>query len=778
MPNSQHNTPTVIIVLGATGDLMSRKIVPSLFDLYTQNKLPVLTQVIGFARRDLSTTDLQTTVKDILINQKSNHSPELIEKFAQKFSYHQGDFNDRLAYEKLAEQLGRIDGQWNACSNKLFYLAVPPVLYENIFNELEHSGLTIPCSDQTGWTRVLVEKPFGSDQKTAADLDMLLGKLFKEEQIYRIDHYLAKEMLQGIIDFRFSNNLFENSWNKDTIEKIEIKFLEKLDVEQRGAFYDQIGALRDVGQNHLLQMLAIVTMDQPIDESCQALRKSRAQLLNSLKILTEDEIKAKTYRAQYEGYRQTAGVAADSQTETYFKLETQIESDRFKGVPIILEAGKAMGHTTKQIVVTFKHPEPCFCPPESHLQNKVIFSFEPEESIKIEFWTKKPGLDREQIKRDFEFLVYNQENNTKSGAYSKLLLDCIEGDQRLFVSTDEVKAMWQFSDPIINYWRSHNLLETYPQGTTPQINFTNQTNKKMSLGIVGLGKMGSGIAQHLLEEGFTVYGYNRTEAVTQNHIQYGLKPTKSLQELVENLPAPRVIWLMLTAGEATDNTIFGENGLAKYLKPGDILIDGGNSFYEDTIKRAQKLAKLGIKLIDVGTSGGPSGARHGACLMVGGTQEEFNYIQPILEAIATKNGLQFFEGNGAGHFVKMVHNGIEYGMMQAIAEGFNLMKQSDFKPDLERVVDIYSHQSVIESRLITWLGQAFKTHGVDLKDVTGTVAHTGEGAWTIETAKKLHQEVKVIEESLQFRKDSVNNPNYTGQLLSAIREQFGGHSIK
>jgi 6-phosphogluconate dehydrogenase len=290
--------------------------------------------------------------------------------------------------------------------------------------------------------------------------------------------------------------------------------------------------------------------------------------------------------------------------------------------------------------------------------------------------------------------------------------------------------------------------------------------------------MGSGIAQHLLEDGFTVYGYNRTEAVTLDHVQYGLKPTKSLQELVESLPTPRVIWLMLTAGKPTDDTIFGENGLVKYLQPGDILIDGGNSFYEDTIKRASKLAKLGIKLIDVGTSGGPSGARNGACLMVGGTKAEYNYIQPILKAIAAPNAIQFFEGPGAGHFVKMVHNGIEYGMMQAIAEGFNLMKVSSFKPDLKKVVDIYSNQSVIESRLITWLGNAFQTHGVELKDVTGTVAHTGEGAWTVEAAKKLHADVKIIEESLQFRKDSTNNPSYTGQLLSAIREQFGGHSVK
>ncbi|MBI4136480.1 6-phosphogluconate dehydrogenase (decarboxylating), partial [Candidatus Roizmanbacteria bacterium] len=211
---------------------------------------------------------------------------------------------------------------------------------------------------------------------------------------------------------------------------------------------------------------------------------------------------------------------------------------------------------------------------------------------------------------------------------------------------------------------------------------------------------------------------------------------------------------------------------------GDILIDAGNSFYKDSIRRSKQLAKRGIRFVDAGTSGGPGGARNGACLMVGGERKTFEYLKPLFDAMAVRGGVQFFEGAGAGHFVKMIHNGIEYGMMQAIAEGFTVLKKSSYKLDLTRVTDIYNHGSVIESRLVTWLKEAYELHGEDLKNISGSVAHSGEGEWTVKTAKKLSVVTKIIEEALKFRISSEKNPSYTGKILSALRGQFGGHSVK
>ena len=235
---------------------------------------------------------------------------------------------------------------------------------------------------------------------------------------------------------------------------------------------------------------------------------------------------------------------------------------------------------------------------------------------------------------------------------------------------------------------------------------------------------------------------------------------------------------MVPAGKPVDDMLFGPDGLVHHLKRGDIIIDGGNSFYKDTILRAKRLAKKGIHLFDVGTSGGPRGALHGACLMIGGNAKVFEELRPLFRDLSNGTAYQFFSGTGAGHFVKMVHNGIEYGMMQAIAEGFALLKKAHFKLDLTEVASIYNNGSVIESRLTKWLEKAFLEHGNDLKAITGSVAQTGEGAWTAATAKALKIATPIIEGSVKFRKQSEKKPSYTGKVLSALRGQFGGHATR
>lgn len=298
-----------------------------------------------------------------------------------------------------------------------------------------------------------------------------------------------------------------------------------------------------------------------------------------------------------------------------------------------------------------------------------------------------------------------------------------------------------------------------------------------TLGIVGLGKMGGNMARRMHEQGWRVVGYNRTFEVAKSMEQEGIVPAASFVEIVQKLPAPRVVWLMLPAGPIIDETLFGEQGLATFLESGDTVIDGGNSFYKDAQSRMEKLRERGIRYMDCGTSGGPGGARHGACLMIGGERSTFEAHEQLFKDFAAPQAYQFFEGHGAGHFVKMVHNGIEYGMMQALAEGFTVLKASSFNLDLLRVADIYSHGSVIESRLVGWMKRAFETRGVELEGVSGSVKHTGEGAWTVQTAKELGIPVDNIEQSLNFRIASTDNPSYTGKLLSALREQFGGHAV-
>jgi len=299
--------------------------------------------------------------------------------------------------------------------------------------------------------------------------------------------------------------------------------------------------------------------------------------------------------------------------------------------------------------------------------------------------------------------------------------------------------------------------------------------KNKHIGIVGLGKMGTNLSRRLIEKRYEVVGYNRSPQSTKKLEREGLIGVYSIEELISKLKRPRILYLLIPAGETIDMVI---QQLLKYLDKNDIIIDSANSFYKDTIRRSKEILAKGIKFIDVGISGGPYGARNGAALMVGGNKKTFEYLLPLLKDIALPEAIQYFEGAGAGHFVKMIHNGIEYGMMQAIAEGFNILKNSNYNFSLTKIADIYNHGSVIESRLTKWLQEAFKLYGEDLKKISGTVGHTGEGEWTVKTAKDMNLKAEIIEKSFQFRVNSENNPSYTGKVLQAMRNRFGGHKIK
>lgn len=788
--SSKFNIPTVIVVFGATGDLAKKKIFPALFRLFRNKELPKKFSIIGASRSaqtdDAFRTYLTGILNDFDDDPATKHS---LEDFLKLCTYQQAQFGNLDDYKAIATSLGRQDNYWKICSNKLFYLAVPPHMYADMLKNITDSGLTEPCSPEEGWTRVLIEKPLGKDAQSAENIERMLGELFKEEQVYRIDHYLAKEMVQNILTFRFANNLLEESWNNKFIEKIELRMLEAFGVENRGGFYDNIGALRDVGQNHILQMLALVTMDCPATFTGEHIRDKRKEVLSSLQILSPERIKTNTFRGQYKGYTDIKDVKPASQTETYFKVKAYMNTPRWAGVPIIMESGKRLGQSQSEIIVTFKEvtPTPPGISEDKEFRNKVVFRIDPQEEIHISFISKKPGLKLEAERRDFDFVYRGKKSKQqKAEEYERVLLDCIKGDQMLFVTTEEVNAMWKFIDPIISAWEQNTVpLKIYDPGTNDIREASEIVERKelishmpKEIAVIGLGKMGGNVALNLIDHGWTVHGYNRTYAVTQQYEKKGLKGAETLEELVKQLPSPRVFWIMVPAGAAVDDTIFGKDGLLKHLEKGDIVIDAGNSLYKDAQPRAEKLAKKGIKYMDVGTSGGPGGARNGACLMIGGDKKTFEYLTPLFVDLAIPRGFRFFEGYGAGHFVKMVHNGIEYGMMQAIAEGFAVMKASNFDLNLKDVADIYNHGSVIESRLIGWLKSGYKEYGEDLEPVSSTIAHTGEGAWTVDAANELNIPVPIIEGSLQFRKDSDKTPSYTGKIVSALRNQFGGHSIK
>jgi len=295
----------------------------------------------------------------------------------------------------------------------------------------------------------------------------------------------------------------------------------------------------------------------------------------------------------------------------------------------------------------------------------------------------------------------------------------------------------------------------------------------MKLGYIGLGKMGYNMAELLLDKGHQVVAYNRTAAPVQKIAQRGAQPADSIRALVAALTPPRLVWLMVPH-QAVDDVL---KEIVPLLTKNDVVIDGGNSPYKESIRRAAELEEKSIDFLDAGTSGGPGGARTGACIMIGGNKEVFLKHEQLFRDISVENGYAYLGKSGAGHFVKMVHNGIEYGMMQALAEGFSVMKASSFDLDMVEVADLYNHRSVIESRLVSWLKAAFEQYGTDLKEVSGSVAQSGEGMWTVAAAKELGIPVPIIKGALDFRLESQKNPSYTGQVVSALRHQFGGHEV-
>jgi glucose-6-phosphate 1-dehydrogenase len=775
-----HETPAIFTIFGITGDLAAKKIIPALWHLMREGRLPNRLSIIGFARRPLSDDEFKTMVRSAIEKVAKASVPDAeFEVFFNMFTYRNGTFETKEGFAPLMAHVEEMETTWGVCANKLFYLAVPPTAYEAIFERLAEGKLNIPCDDDMGWSRVLIEKPFGHDQKSAHELEQQLARFFKEDQIYRIDHYFFKEIVQGIENFRFSNNLFEGMWDKSNVERIDVRLHESIGVESRGSFYDAVGALRDVGQNHVLAMLATVTMEYPPAMDVVSVRKNRTDILATLAPWTDATIAAQTYRAQYDGYRSITGVEPDSKTETYVALKTQLNHPRWAGVPIYMEAGKRMGEARKEIILTLKHPNECLlCETGAHGPNRIAFRLEPNDEIIVDFWTRKPGFENVLEERMMSFFLYEKKNKVQYvEEYAKVLHAAIFGEQSYFVAAEEVEALWKFVDPVIDAWQ-HDLvpLHTYAPDTTPHPELLSEApddheTTKGPIGFIGLGKMGGNLVRQLIDKNWNVIGFNRSPGPTKELERDGMAGAYSLPELVKALPAPRTLWMMVP--HQSVDAVLAE--LVPLLQKGDTIIDGGNCPYQESIRRHVELAKRGINFLDAGVSGGPGGARGGACIMVGGDRALYEKYEDLFRDMSVTDGYLYTGIAGAGHFVKMVHNGIEYGMMQSIAEGFEILKKSDLNIDVAATAELYDHGSVIESRLVRWLAGAYTKFGVDLESISSTVAASGEGQWTVDEAHRLGVPAPIIEGALEFRKQSARVPSYAGRVLSALRNQFGGH---
>lgn len=443
--------PLSIVIFGATGDLFKKKLAPALYNLYKENKLPCDTAIFGFSRRALSSEEWRVNAK-IGIEEVLSDSNNLdIESFLSKFHYHASDVGDKETYNHIKNILGKRDEDLRVCCNKLFYLSVAPSHYETIFRELSSAGFSIPCApifgkENIAWSRLLIEKPFGLNSGHAESLENILSKKWGEDQIYRIDHYFFKQMLSNLISFRFYNSIFKSLWSRNHIEKIEIRIIEENLLGKRARFYDNVGALLDVGQNHLLAILALTLMEKPSDIDDECMPDCRAKVLEETFIDEGEEI----IRGQYEGYLSHEGVRESSNTETYFKAKLKVQNERWKGVPIIIEHGKGLNESKAEIKITFKNPSE---ESVSHAPNVLLFNIQPAEDVKLDLWTTNSENATGFIKKTLEV---NLESNKNPSVfpYEKLLSSAISGDKTNFVSASELKEEWRITEDIMKKMES------------------------------------------------------------------------------------------------------------------------------------------------------------------------------------------------------------------------------------------------------------------------------------------------------------------------------------
>ncbi|MEO7463819.1 MAG: glucose-6-phosphate dehydrogenase [Ferruginibacter sp.] len=473
METEVKTSPTIFIILGATGDLTWRKLIPALYNLWLDNWMPDKFAIIGVSRHKNADAEfakhLQQGVDKFSRKGKSKKSEWA--NFAKCVTYQQGEFDAASTYSAIKKQIKGFEKTWKVTANCVYYLAVPPNSFEEISKMLGASGLV----ENKSKSCLVIEKPFGRDLESAVQLNSLLHTIFDESQIYRIDHYLGKETVQNILAFRFANALYEPIWNRNYIDSVQITVAEQLGIENRGNYYETAGALRDMIQSHMLQLLCLIAMEPPVSFEADEVRNRKVDVLNTLQKINPEEVHRYAARGQYGpgwvkgkkvvGYRQEPDIGKDSNVETFAAVKLFIDNWRWQGVPFYLRTGKRMDETTSVITIQFKSPPYQLFPAQaiSNWQpNRLILSIQPHMGISARFQAKRPGLKMVLYPVDMHFDYDESYTSGTPEAYETLLLDIMEGDTTLFMRADQVEAAWRVLMPVINSWEAN-----------PPVNFPN-----------------------------------------------------------------------------------------------------------------------------------------------------------------------------------------------------------------------------------------------------------------------------------------------------------------